>query len=114
MPLQQQQLRTYKAEVFQALSHPTRIAILEILRDGELPAGAIQEKLQVEQANLSQHLTVLRNRQILKNRRDGNQVFYSVSNPLLIEMLDIMRRYCEANFSDNIQKLGEMKRESRH
>ena len=75
------QLRAYKASIFQALSHPTRIAIVEILRNGELSAGAIQERLAVEQANLSQHLTILRNRQIVVNRKEGNQVFYSLRDP---------------------------------
>ena len=41
----QEKLRTYKASIFQALSHPTRIAILEVLRDGELSAGALIERL---------------------------------------------------------------------
>ena len=54
------QLRAYQASVFQALAHPTRIAIVEILRDGELSAGALQARLGIEQANLSQHLTILR------------------------------------------------------
>ena len=107
-------LRAYKASVFQALSHPTRLAILELLRDRALSAGAIQEKLGIEQANLSQHLTILRNRQLLVNRRDGNQVIYSLSNPLLMQVLDIMRRYCQANLKDTIQMLGEMKRGDRH
>ncbi|HSW51566.1 MAG TPA: helix-turn-helix domain-containing protein [Bryobacteraceae bacterium] len=47
----------------QELAYPTRIAILELLRDGELSAGAMQERLGIEQANLSQHLTVLRSRE---------------------------------------------------
>jgi len=68
----QEKLRTYKASIFQALAHPTRIAILEVLRDGELSVRTIQEKLGVEQANLSQHLAILRSRQIVANRKDGN------------------------------------------
>ena len=68
-------LREYKADIFQSLAHPTRIAILEALRDGEMAAGAIQEQLGIEQANLSQHLAILRSRQIVANRKDGNQVF---------------------------------------
>src|ERR1035437_3015097 len=91
------QLRAYKAGVFQALAHPTRIAIVEILRDGELSAGAMQAKLGIEQANLSQHLTILRSRQIVINRKHANQVFYSLSNPVLCEVLDIMRHYCQTN-----------------
>ena len=88
----QEKLREYKASIFQAMSHPTRIAILEVLRDRELSARTIQEKLGVEQANLSQHLAILRNRQIVSSRKDGNQVFYSIRNPMLVEVLDIMRQ----------------------
>ena len=108
----QEALRTYKASIFQALSHPTRIAILELLRDRELSARTIQEKLGVEQANLSQHLAILRSRQIVVNRKDGNQVFYSIRNPVLVEVLDIMRRYFQTNLADAIQMLGEVEREA--
>jgi DNA-binding transcriptional ArsR family regulator len=107
------QLRAYKASVFQALAHPTRIAIVEILRDGELSAGAMLEQLGVEQANLSQHLTILRSRQIVVNRKEGNQVFYSLRNPVLVKVLELMRRYCHADLSDAIQMLGEVNREGR-
>jgi len=104
-------LRAYKASVFQALAHPTRIAVVEILREGELSAGAMQEKLGLEQANLSQHLAILRGRQIVLNRKEGNQVFYSLRNPVLVEVLDIMKRYCQSNLNDAIQMLGEMEAE---
>ena len=106
-------LRSYKANIFQALSHPTRIASLEVLQEGELPAGAIQEKLGLEQANLSQHLAILRSRQIVTNRKEGNQVFYSLRNPVLIEVLDIMRRYFHTNLSEAIEMLGEVEAEGR-
>ena len=54
------QLRQFKADIFQALAHPTRIAILEFLSEGELSAGALIEKLGIEQSNASQHLAILR------------------------------------------------------
>jgi DNA-binding transcriptional ArsR family regulator len=105
-------LRSYKASLFQALSNPTRIAIVEVLREGEVSAGAIQEKLGIEQANLSQHLAILRSRQIVVNRKEGNQVFYSLRSPVLLEVLDIMRRYFQANLSEAVQMLGEIEAES--
>ena len=108
----QETLRTYKASIFRALSHPTRIAILEVLRERELSARTIQEKLGLEQANLSQHLAILRSHQIVVNRKDGNQVFYSIRNPMLVEVLDIMRRYFHANLTDAIQMLKEVEREA--
>ncbi len=107
----QNALRSYKANLFQALSHPTRIAIVELLRDGELCAGAIQEQLGIEQSNLSQHLAILRGRQVLANRKEGNQVFYSLRNPVLVEVLDIMRRYFQANLAEAVQMLDEIRSE---
>ena len=104
-------LHRFKADVFQALAHPTRIAIVEMLRDGELPAGQLIERLGLEQANASQHFSVLRSKQIVVNRRDGNQVFYSLRSPLLIEVLDIMRRYFQAQLAETLAALGEIEKE---
>jgi ArsR family transcriptional regulator len=101
-------LRRFKAEFFQALAHPTRIAILEQLREGELSAGAIIEKLGMEQANVSQHLAILRAKQIVVNRKVGNQVFYSVRDPLIVEVLDLMRKYFHAHLSEALTMLEEM------
>jgi ArsR family transcriptional regulator len=101
-------LQEYKASVFQALAHPTRIAIIEVLRNGEVSARSIQERLGVEQANLSQHLAVLRSRQIVGARKEGNQVFYALRNLVLVEVLDLMRRYFQANLNEAVQMLGEI------
>jgi len=96
----QDALRQFKADFFQALAHPTRIAIVEHLRDGELSAGALIERLGIEQANASQHLSVLRAKNILVNRKTGNQVFYAVRDPLIIDVLDIMRRYFQTHMTE--------------
>ena len=101
----QNALRQFKADFFQALSHPTRIAIVEQLRDGELSAGALIERLGIEQANASQHLAVLRAKNILISRKTGNQVFYSVRDPLIIEVLDVMRRYFHSHLSEVLATL---------
>jgi ArsR family transcriptional regulator len=106
-------VRQFKANIFQALAHPTRIAIIEVLRDGELPAGAIIERLGLEQANASQHLSILRAKQVVTSRKEGNQVFYSVRDPLLIEVLDIMRRYFQAHVEEAISMLKEIDRTDR-
>lgn len=98
-------LRQFKADFFQALAHPTRIAIIEQLRDGELAAGAIIDRLGLEQANVSQHLSVLRAKNIVVSRKAGNQVFYSVRDPLIIDVMDIMRRYFHAHMSEALATL---------
>ena len=101
-------LRQFKASIFQALGHPTRIAIIEVLRDGELAAGVIIERLGIEQANASQHLSILRLKHIVTSRKEGNQVFYSVRDPLLIEVLDIMRRYFQAHVEEAMSMLQQI------
>jgi ArsR family transcriptional regulator len=101
-------LRRFKADIFQALAHPTRIAIIDLLGSGELSAGELIEKLGMEQANISQHLAVLRAKQIVVNRKAGNQVFYSVRDPILLEVLTLMRRYFQKHLKDALEMLNEM------
>jgi DNA-binding transcriptional ArsR family regulator len=107
-------LRQFKAEIFQALAHPTRIAILDQLRNGELTAGSFVELLGLEQANLSQHLAVLRARQIVSTRKVGNQVFYSVRDTLIFKILDLMRRYFHKQVGESVALLEEMERAEEH
>jgi ArsR family transcriptional regulator len=101
-------LRQYKAQLLRALAHPTRIAILEALRGGEVASGALLGQLQIEQANLSQHLAVLRARQVVVNRKVGNQVFYTVRDPVLIQVLDLLREYCQGQLRATLTTLGEI------
>lgn len=100
-------LRQFKAEIFQALAHPTRIAILDLLREGEITVGAFAEHLNLEQANLSQHLAVLRAKQMVTTRKAGNQVFYSVRDPLIWKVLDLMRRYFQKQVGESMALLEE-------
>lgn len=110
----QDALRQFKADFFQALAHPTRIAIVEQLRKGELSAGTLIERLGIEQANASQHLAVLRAKNILVNRRVGNQVFYSVRDPLIVDVLDIMRRYFHAHMNEIVTTLKAIDKAETH
>jgi DNA-binding transcriptional ArsR family regulator len=107
----QDSLRRFKADIFQALAHPTRIAILELLSEGELSTGSLIEKLGIEQANVSQHLAVLRSKQLVANRKTGNQVFYSVRDTLIIDVLRLMRTYFHAHLKESLGMLDEMEKE---
>ena len=106
-------IRRLKAGIFQALGHPTRLAILEALSRGELPVAAIATRLQTEQANISQHLTVLRSRRLVTTRKHANQVFYSVRDPLLLEVLRTMRSYCLAHLAEDQEILTDLKSEAK-
>jgi len=106
-------IRSLKAGLFQALAHPTRLAILEQLRGGELPVSAILARLGIEQANASQHLTILRTRGLVHNRKRRNQVLYSVRDPLIFEVLDVMRRYSMIHLEEDLALLQGLKAEER-
>lgn len=101
-------LRLFKAQIFQALAHPTRIAVVEALRDGEVSAGALLTMLQVEQANLSQHLAVLRAKQVVVGRKDGNQVHYTLRDPVLLQVLDLLKQYFNSHLAESVALLGAM------
>lgn len=106
-------LRQFKAEIFQALAHPTRIAILDMLRDGEFTVTTFVDHLGLEQANLSQHLAILRARQIVVTRKVGNQVFYSLRDALIADLLDLMRRYFHNQVGASVALLDELERAER-
>jgi DNA-binding transcriptional ArsR family regulator len=105
-------LRHFKADFFQALGNPTRIAIIEQLRNGELSAGVLVERLGVEQANASQHFSVLRAKRIIVNRKVGNQVFYSVRDPRILDVLNIMKQYFQDHLNEDQVLLEEIKSET--
>jgi DNA-binding transcriptional ArsR family regulator len=103
-------LRRFKVEIFQALANPTRIAIVELLEAGELPAGALIAKLGIEQANASQHLAILRSKQIVTNRKVGNHVLYSIRDPIITSILQLMRTYFYSHLREIAGMLEEMPR----
>src|SRR5476651_2366596 len=96
-------MRQFKAGIFQALSHPTRVAIVEFLEKGELSVGQVCAKVGIEQANASQHRSVLRNKHIVETRKEANQIFYRLRDPLLGEVLAKMREYFFAHMDEGLE-----------
>lgn len=86
-----QKLSNFKAEFFKALAHPLRISILDALREEELTVNEISQKFEVEPANASQQLAVLRNKNIVVARKEGANVYYSVSDKTVLKLLDVAK-----------------------
>lgn len=103
----QDKMRRYKAGAFQALGHPTRIALVECLMKGELSVGQLCERVGVEQANASQHLAVLRHKLLVQTRKAGNQNFYRLSDPLIGRAMEAMRDFFLTHLSEAIDVLRE-------
>ena len=79
------------AEVCKSMANPTRLKIMSLLREGEKGVEELREKLKLPKANLSQHLSVLRQRRIVSTRREGLNIYYKVTNPKMIKACDILR-----------------------
>ncbi|HHN64283.1 MAG TPA: ArsR family transcriptional regulator [Nitrospirae bacterium] len=80
-----------QAEVCKTLTNPKRLEIIHALKDGEKNVTELVEILGIPKANVSQHLSVMKNRGILKSRREGVNIYYSISNPKVIEACNLMR-----------------------
>ena len=85
------QIYAYHAEMCKVLSHAKRLELIDILRDKEMSAGELGERLGLTPANLSQHLTMMRERHILVSRKERNAVYYRIANPRLLEAFDLLR-----------------------
>ena len=85
------QIAEFKAEFFKALAHPIRIRILDCLRDGKKGVNQLSEVLEIEQANVSQQLAILRVRNIIIGRKSGSNVYYSVSDRTIFKLLDVAK-----------------------
>ncbi len=79
------------AQMCQVFTSPKRLEILNSLRNKELSVGELAKVVKIRQANLSQHLGILRDRGIVKTRREGVTIYYSLSNPKITKAFDIIR-----------------------
>lgn len=102
------ELPRFKAEFFKALAHPLRIRILDALREGEAGVNELGERLQVEQSTLSQQLAVLRSRNIVVGRKEGQNVFYSVRDRTLFKLLDVAKQIFNNHLIDVQDLLSQL------
>lgn len=100
-----ERLRRFKADFFKALTHPTRIAILELLRDGPRSVGELGAAIGAEGSAVSQQLSILRGRGIVDAARSGTTVRYSVPDPEVYALLDAGRRIFYGRLSESVDLL---------
>ncbi len=74
-----------------AMSHPLRLKILCTLGDQEVSVQEIVERVGTSQSNISQHLAILRDKNILSARKDANRVFYRVEDARTLRLISMMR-----------------------
>ena len=81
-----------KASILQAIAHPLRLAVLDVLSKGEVCVCDIAERVGAKRSNVSRHLAVMLSAGILASRKEGLQVFYALRTPCILGSLD-----CVAN-----------------
>lgn len=86
-----QQVFRLHTDFLKSLSHPKRLEIIHLLRDQSLSVTDIQNMLDLPQANLSQHLQILREHNVVKFTKKGKQIFYQVTDPKIIIACDLLR-----------------------
>lgn len=86
------QLYELHASICQTLANPKRLEVIDRLRDGEKSVTELAEAMKISQANLSQHLAVMRQKGIVATRREGLNVYYRLSNSKITKACDLMRQ----------------------
>ena len=95
-----EQLFKLQAKTLKALAHSRRLEIVQLLQGQELPVTDIHEMLDLPQANVSQHLMVLKEAGILVARKKGKQIFYKVSAPVFFNALGCLREFLVEKYKD--------------
>lgn len=80
------------AELCKALAHEYRLAILYALGDGEVCVSELARAVGIPMHTVSQHLRILKERALVQSRKEGQTVYYSITNPLFIEACTLIRR----------------------
>ena len=103
------EMQQFNADFFKALAHPLRIQILELLCEGEKNVNEIQSILGSEGSAVSQQLMVLRSKNIVVGKKDGNKVLYSLRDPLIIDLLTITKQIFSNQLNDAINMLDSVR-----
>ncbi len=77
--------------LLKSISHPTRLMILCLLQEGELSVGEIRAALETTDANISQHLNILRNQGIVKSRKDSNFIYNRIKDQRVVKLIDTLQ-----------------------
>ncbi len=78
------------AELLKALAHPIRLCIVKGLLENSCNVSNMQECLNIPQSTVSQHISILKTRGIIKGTRNGTEINYSVNNPLIKELIGVL------------------------
>jgi len=102
-------LQQFKIQFFKALAHPLRIRILEILSEGTKTVSEIQSIIGSEGSSVSQQLTILRNKNVVYSSKDGTSVLYSLRDPLIKDLLQLVKQCFDNHLTGTISILENIR-----
>ena len=83
-------ISNFRADILKALAQPTRLKIIEFLRDGERCVCEIFPAIGEEQSNTSRHLVLMLTAGILSRRKEGLKIYYAIKHPEILKIVDIV------------------------
>ncbi len=91
------------AAMSKVFSSPARLKIMDELRTGERSVGELVKSLGLSQPNISQHLAVLRDKNIVASRKEGTTIYYRTANKRIYEAFDIIEKMIIEQLSENVE-----------
>jgi ArsR family transcriptional regulator len=93
LPQSESDLKVYElqADICQTLANPKRLQIVGLLKHGEVSVGEMVKAMGIPKANVSQHLSIMRQKGIIISRREGTTIYYTLASPKITEACSIMR-----------------------
>ncbi|MGW0883174.1 ArsR/SmtB family transcription factor [Streptomyces sp. NPDC002671] len=98
-----------KAEFFKTLGHPARIRVLELLSEREHAVAEMLPEVGIEPAHLSQQLAVLRRANLVRTRKEGSNVYYSLASPEVAELLRVARSILSGVLAGQAELLADLR-----
>ncbi len=96
-----QKIYEMHAEICKVFTSPKRLEIIELLRGGEKSVNDLSSSIGVSQSNVSQHLSILREKGVVAPRKEGNTTFYRITNPKILEACGLMREVLLERLEEN-------------
>ncbi len=97
-----------QAQVIGALAHPIRVAIVDLLKDGEVCVCEIAERIGAERSNTSRHLAIMLKAGVVRTRKDGLQVFYSLRTTCVMNFLNCATNSIRQNIKEQTKAMASV------
>jgi ArsR family transcriptional regulator, virulence genes transcriptional regulator len=99
-----------QADHCKIFSNAKRLEIIDTLKDQEMSATELIEKIGLSKANLSQHMSVLRAKGVILTRRNGVNIYYRIANPKIIQACHLMREVLVEQFQEKGKIVSGLRR----